>query len=71
VFLRDARGLLLHAHGLAIEQNGEVKLVGELAGESIDRARHRLEGDVKAATAHGLAVARDGVGWRATVTLDV
>jgi SHS2 domain-containing protein len=71
VFLRDARGLLLHARALAIEQNGEVRLAGELAGEPIDRARHRLEGDVKAATAHGLAVAREDGGWRASVTLDV
>ena len=71
VFLRDARGLLLRARQLSIERNGEARLRGELAGEPIDRERHRLEGDVKAATAHGLAVARDAAGWRATVTLDV
>ena len=72
VFLRDARGLLLRAAHLAIEPNGEARLSGELAGEPIDRARHRLEADVKAATAHGLAVVREGGGgWRATVTLDV
>ena len=72
VFLRDARGLLLRPRRLAIEAPGEAHLHGELAGEPIDRARHRLEGDVKAATAHGLAVVREpGGGWRATVTLDV
>ena len=71
VFLRDARGLLLHAGPLRIEQAGEAELEGELSGERIDRARHRLEAEVKAATAHGLSVARDAAGWRASVTLDV
>jgi SHS2 domain-containing protein len=71
VFLRDARGLLLRARRLAIEQNGEARLTGELAGEPIDRERHRLEGDVKAATAHGLAIVHEAGVWRATVTLDV
>jgi SHS2 domain-containing protein len=71
VFLRDARGLLLHAGPLRIEHDGEARLEGELRGERIDRARHRLEADVKAVTAHRLAVERDGAGWRASVTLDV
>jgi len=71
VFLRDARGLLLRAGPLHIELGGEARLVGELVGERIDPARHRLEADVKAATAHGLRVERAGAGWRATVTLDV
>ena len=71
IFLRDARGLLLRAGPIQIEQAGEARLDGELCGEPVDRARHRLEADVKAATAHGLVVARDGAGWRASVTLDV
>lgn len=71
VFLRDARGLLLHAGALHIERDGEARLEGELRGERIDRARHRLEADVKAVTAHRLSVAREGAGWRASVTLDV
>jgi SHS2 domain-containing protein len=71
VFLRDARGLLLRARELHIETNGEARLAGELRGEPIDRARHHLETDVKAATAHGLRVERAGRGWRASVTLDV
>jgi SHS2 domain-containing protein len=71
IFLRDARGLLLRAGALRIESNGEARLEGELVGERIDRERHRLEADVKAATAHGLRLERSGAGWRATVTLDV
>ena len=71
VFLRDARGLLLRTGSLRITSNGEARLEGELVGERIDRERHRLEADVKAATAHGLRVERAGAGWRASVTLDV
>lgn len=71
IFLRDARRLLLRAGGLRIECNGEARLAGELVGERIDPARHRLEADVKAATAHGLRIERAGAGWRASVTLDV
>jgi len=71
VFLRDARGLLLRAGALRITSNGEASLEGELVGERIERGRHRLEADVKAATAHGLRVERAGAGWRASVTLDV
>jgi SHS2 domain-containing protein len=71
VFLRDARGLLLRAGALRITSNGEARLEGELVGEHIEPARHRLEGEVKAATAHGLRVERADGGWRASVTLDV
>jgi SHS2 domain-containing protein len=71
VFFRDARGLLLHAGPLRIEHDGAGQLEGELRGERIDHARHRLEADVKAVTAHRLSVAREGAGWRASVTLDV
>jgi SHS2 domain-containing protein len=50
-----------------------VSLEARLAGERIDPARHRLESDVKAATAHDLRVRQlqGGGGWEAAVTLDV
>ena len=58
------------------------KLVGRQAdrvsvpwGEAIDPERHRLDVEVKAATAHGLRIARAIAGedgkWEASVTLDV
>jgi SHS2 domain-containing protein len=71
IYLRDAEELLLRAVSLRIEVDGDARLEGELAGEKLDRSRHVLAGEVKAATAHGLRVApRDGA-WVATVTLDV
>lgn len=72
VFLRDARGWLLRVDRLRIEvAPGAARLEGRVVGEAIDPARHRLAADVKAATAHGLRVARCGEGWEASVTLDV
>lgn len=72
VFLRDARRLLLRAGRLRVEPGPPARLSGELRGERLDPRRHRLELDVKAATAHGLRVRREPDGaWTARVTLDV
>jgi SHS2 domain-containing protein len=72
VYLRDAEGLLLRAGRLDVQSApGGARLEGDLTGEPLDPERHRLGTDVKAATAHGLALAREDGGFRATVTLDV
>ena len=71
VYLRDAEDLLLHAERIEIARGDGARLRGELAGERIDRNRHDLATDVKAATAHGLSVAQTSEGWTASATLDV
>jgi SHS2 domain-containing protein len=71
VYLRDAEGLLLRARRLAIRRDGAAVLRAELAGEPFDAERHGCASEVKAATAHGLAVRRVEGGWEATATLDV
>jgi len=72
VFLRDARGLLLRVSSLAIrELDGAWRLEGALEGEILERGRHRLASEVKAATPHGLRVSRGAAGWEAEITLDV
>jgi SHS2 domain-containing protein len=71
VYLRDAEGLLLHAGDVSISRGDEARLRASLAGEPIARGRHRLAGEVKAATAHQLRVAPTDEGWEAAVTLDV
>ena len=42
-----------------------------VAGEPLDVTCHRLHGEVKAVTWHGLSVDRVDEGWRARVILDV
>lgn len=71
VYLRDAQRLLLRAGPLRISPGPPARLEGELRGEPLRAGRHVLEGEVKAATAYGLRVAREGGAWRARVTLDV
>jgi SHS2 domain-containing protein len=74
VWRRDAEGLLLRAAELRVRRQGAAgpwRLEARLAGEGIDRARHRLAGEVKAATAHGLRVAAADGGYEARFTFDV
>lgn len=71
IYLRDAEQLLLRAGALDVATDGEASLAGTLVGEPIDRTRHALLAEVKAATAHGLRVARTRDGFEARVTLDV
>jgi SHS2 domain-containing protein len=72
VYLRDAERLLLRPRRLEVEESpGEARLRTELVGERIDRSRHDLVAEVKAATAHGLRVSGERGRYRATVTLDV
>lgn len=46
-------------------------LQATIAGEPIDRGRHVLDHEVKAATHHGLTVKRVDEGWLAEVILDI
>ena len=72
IFLRDAEGLVLRPQRVAWRHDGgEIELEATLAGEPLDRARHEIAGEVKAATAHGLSFTRTPQGWHASVTLDV
>lgn len=71
VYLRDAEALLLRAGSLRLTRDGGARLEGELRGERIDRERHALASEVKAATAHGLALRPVDTGWEARATLDV
>jgi SHS2 domain-containing protein len=72
IYLRDAEGLVLRPKRVACRtDSAEIELDAELVGEPLDPARHGLASDVKAATAHGLSLARVGDGWQSQVTLDV
>ena len=75
VYLRDAERLLLRPERVSVRANEVARLEAELSGEAIDPERHHLEPEIKAATAHGLRVARatggGAVAWKASVTLDV
>jgi SHS2 domain-containing protein len=72
VYLRDAEELLLRPREIRVDDGpGGARLSAELVGERVDPRRHQLLGEVKAATAHGLALVPEDGGFRARVTLDV
>jgi SHS2 domain-containing protein len=72
VFLKDARGLLLHGESVAItEQDRLFRLEALASGERIAPSRHKFLVDIKAVTLHRFAVVHEGERWRATVVLDV
>jgi SHS2 domain-containing protein len=71
IYLRDAEQLLLYPQWLRVSANEVAHLEADLVGEEIDSGRHRMDIEVKAATAHGLRIAREGAKWEASVTLDV
>lgn len=72
VFLKDARGMLLHGERVDItELDGLLRLEALARGERIAPSRHKLLVDVKAVTLHRFAVVHEEGQWRATVVLDV
>ena len=72
IFRKDAEGLFLRfADGVVAERGGRWVLDATLAGESLDRGRHRPGTDVKAVTLHRFEVVEHKGRWRASVVLDV
>jgi SHS2 domain-containing protein len=72
VYLRDAEGLLLRARRVRLEPGPDgPHLEAELVGEPWCAERHHPGAEVKAATAHGLALREVAEGWEARATLDV
>jgi len=71
IYLRDAEQLLLRARTLRLTRDGALRLDAELEGERARPGRHTLLSDVKAATAHDLALRETPEGWEARATLDV
>ncbi len=69
LYLHETEGFL--AAEPRIVALAEEALEAEVLGEGFDPSRHRLTGHVKAATYHGLEIARDERGWRAPIIVDV
>ena len=72
VYLRDAEGLLLRARRVRLSAvPGGHRIHADLVGEPWCASRHEPAGEVKAATAHGLALRPADGRWEARATLDV
>jgi SHS2 domain-containing protein len=72
VYLRDAEGVVLRARQLHLTQGPDGhRLEADLVGSRWVRERHGSAAEVKAATAHGLALREVDGRWEARATLDV
>jgi SHS2 domain-containing protein len=72
VYLRDAEGVVLRARRVHWTQGPDGhRLEADLVGARWDRERHGSAAEVKAATAHGLALEEVDGRWEARATLDV
>jgi len=70
IVVKDTDSLLFTEFTAAVDQKASA-LRCSLAGEPIDRLRHRLRNDAKAVTMHLFGVRRSGRLWKATVVLDI
>jgi SHS2 domain-containing protein len=70
IFRSETRHCLYRAFRVLVDESGP-RLDASIAGEPIDRDRHILDHEVKAATHHGLTVRPVEGGWLAEVILDI
>jgi len=70
IVIKDVDSLLFGRVRVVVSPSG-TSLRAVLAGEPIDRERHRLRNDVKAVTMHLFGVKHEGTSWKTTVVLDI
>jgi SHS2 domain-containing protein len=70
IFRCETRHRLYQRFDVDVDAGGH-RLKATIAGELIDRDRHVLDHEVKAATRHALVVQPQGGGWLAEVILDI
>ena len=69
LFVLYADGLLFSR--FEVKDVDDSRLVATAGGEKLDRERHRLDEEIKAATYHEMMVERLDKGWKARVIFDV
>lgn len=69
IYIQDVNGFL--GKEVDIKELSDNKISGELWGETLDRERHLLGTEVKAATYHHLEIKTEDKSWRIKVIFDV
>ena len=70
IFLSETRHRLYTRFDVSLDATG-CRLQAAIGGEPIDRVRHLLDHEVKAATRHGLSLRPTDGGWVAEVIVDI
>lgn len=72
LYLHDVKGMLFKSFDLYImETAGKWRLRGKAFGEKVNKEKHAIKGDVKAASFHQLKVEEEGKKWVAQCVVDV
>ncbi len=71
IFRCETRHRLYRAGSTSRSTKQAAVLEATIGGEPIDRTRHLLDHEVKAATRHGLSLRREETRWVAEVILDI
>jgi len=69
LYLYEAKGFI--GGDCAAQSLTETRLVAEVRGEGVERARHVILSHVKAVTYHRLHIGPTAAGWEARVVVDV
>jgi SHS2 domain-containing protein len=70
IYLSETRHRLYNDFRVELDASGR-QLTATISGEPIDRGRHVLDHEVKAATRHGVVLRKELQGWVAEVILDI
>jgi len=70
VFLFETESAVFSTFTVRLQQDGSLRLEGEIGGERIDLKRHAFETEVKAVTLHEFQIKKNDV-WCIQVVLDV
>jgi SHS2 domain-containing protein len=70
IYRCETRHRLYSAFAVELDEPS-CRLAAAIGGEPIDRGRHDLDHEVKAATRHGVSVRKEAPGWVAEVILDI
>ncbi len=70
IYRSETRHRLYSSFTVELDEPG-CRLTATIRGEPIDRNRHILDHEVKAATRHGLILQKEADGWVAEVIVDI
>jgi SHS2 domain-containing protein len=70
IYRCETRHRLYSAFSVELDEPA-CRLTASISGEPIDRTRHILDHEVKAATRHGLSLRKESQEWVAEVILDI
>ncbi len=70
LYIKDTEGIVFSQFAVAVVKNKGYRLKCKAVGELLDRKKHKLRTEVKAATYNQMKIEEKGGRWKARVVLD-